>query len=108
MTKRVIIWLQMTYIQLHSRPIGETTVLRSIFDIIQEHPPSVHCYADDTQLYVSFSPNDETGQTEAIEAMERCIEVIGNRMNDNKLLMNEDKTEFLLIGTRPQLEKVNV
>ena len=28
-------------------------------------------------------------------------------MHDNKLLLNEAKTEFLLIGTKQQLAKVN-
>ena len=31
------------------------------------------CYADDTPLYVSFSPKDSCGEEEAIAAMERCI-----------------------------------
>ena len=29
-------------------------------------------------------------------------------MHDNKLLLNEAKTEFLLIGTKQQLAKVNI
>ena len=29
-------------------------------------------------------------------------------MHENRLLMNETKTEFLLIGTKQQLAKVNV
>lgn len=29
-------------------------------------------------------------------------------MHENRLLMNETKTEFLLIGTKQQLTKVNV
>ena len=29
-------------------------------------------------------------------------------MHDNKLLLNEDKTEVLLIGTKRQLAKVNI
>ena len=29
-------------------------------------------------------------------------------MHENRLLMNETKTEFLLIGTKQQLDKVNV
>jgi len=29
-------------------------------------------------------------------------------MHDNKLSLNEDKTEFLLIGTKQQLAKVNI
>ena len=33
----------------------------------------VPCYADDNQLYVSFSPADENGQSDAIAAMESCV-----------------------------------
>ena len=29
-------------------------------------------------------------------------------MHENKLLLNETKTEFLLIGTKQQLAKVNI
>ena len=44
----------------------------------------------------------------AIAAMESCVRVIRNWMHENRLLMNETKTEFLLIGTKQQLAKVNV
>ena len=57
-------------------------------------------FSDDTQLYVFFSPEDEMGQLDAIAAIERCVQVIRNWMWDNRLLLNEDKTEFLLIGTK--------
>ena len=79
-----------------------------LLDVIQDYLPSVHCYADDTQLYISFSLADETGHSAAITAIERCIQVIRNWMHDNKLLLNEVKTEFLLIGTKQQLAKVNI
>ena len=75
--------------------------------MVQDLFPTVHCYADDNQLYVSFSPADETGQSDAIAAMESWT-VIRNWMYENRLLMNETKTEFLLIGTKQQLAKVNV
>ena len=80
----------------------------SLLSIVQDLLPTVHCYADDNQLYVSFSPADENGQSDAIAAMERCVRVIRNWMHENQLLMNETKTEFLLIGTKQQLAKVNV
>ena len=89
-------------------PLLFTIYTSSLLDVVQDYLPYVHCYADDTQLYVSFSPADETGHSAAITAIERCIQVIRNWMHDNKLLLNEAKTEFLLIGTKQQLAKVNI
>ena len=45
-------------------------------------------------------------QTDALQAMERCIEDIQHWMVGDRLLLNDKKTEFLLIGTRQQLSKV--
>ena len=42
-------------------------------EIVQDHLPNAHCFADDTQLYLSFNPNSPTDQAMALEAMERCI-----------------------------------
>ena len=72
------------------------------------HLPYVMCYADDTQLYVSFSPEDNCGEEEAIVAMERCIKDIQKWMKEAKLQLNTDKTELLLIGTKQQLQKINM
>ena len=89
-------------------PLLFTIYTSSLPDVIEDYLPSVHCYADDTHLYISFSPADETGHLDALAAIELCIQVIRNWMQDNKLLLNEDKTEFLLIGTKQQLAKVNI
>ena len=67
----------------------------------------MHCFADDTQLYLSFKPDDNTSQIEAISAMNRCIDDLRNWMIKQRLMINDDKTEFLLIGTRKQLAKIN-
>ena len=40
--------------------------------------------------------------------MESCIADIRRWMLSKKLKLNDDKTEFLIIGTRQQLEKVNI
>lgn len=40
--------------------------------------------------------------------MERCIEDIRMWMSEDKLIMNADKTEFLLIGTRQHLAKRSI
>ena len=46
-------------------PLLFTIYASELFNIIKGHLPSAHCYADDTQLYLSFSPKQENGQTDA-------------------------------------------
>lgn len=74
-----------------------------LFTIIKQHLPIVHCYADDTQMYLAFKPDDSTAQNNAIAAMEECLHEIRLWMIRDRLLINDDKTEFALIGTNAQL-----
>jgi len=46
--------------------------------------------------------------TSAIIAMERCIIDIKKWMAEDKLLLNDAKTEFLVTGTRQQLSMINI
>ena len=78
-----------------------------LFEIVQAHVPDAHCFADDTQLYLLFNPNSPTGQAEAVCTMERCISDLRKWMYQDKLKINDDKTEFLAIGSRQQLLKIN-
>ena len=54
-----------------------------------------------------LSPNSATDQAEAVCAMERCIGDLRKWMYQDKLKINDDKTEFLIIGSRQQLLKIN-
>ena len=56
--------------------------------------------------YISFSPNDETGQDEAVAAVQRCDDDIRLWMTTDKLLLNDDKTEFVVMGIKQHLVKV--
>ena len=47
-----------------------------LFKVISNQLPDAHCYADDTQLYLSFKPHSAASQTVTINAMECCIEKI--------------------------------
>lgn len=60
-------------------------------------------YVDHNQLYASFKPDDANVQDEAICAMEDCIKDIRNWLLGGWLLLNDDKAEFLVIGTHQQL-----
>ena len=81
-----------------------------LFCIIKSHLPSAHSYADDTQLYLSFCPLESTCEAEKLAAMEKCITDVCSWMINDKLMLNDDKTEFLVIGTSKQLHisKVSV
>ena len=44
-----------------------------LFEIIKSHIPDIHCYANDTQIYMSFKPDSHTDQIRAFTAVEACI-----------------------------------
>ena len=79
-----------------------------IFQIVDKHLPGIHCYADDSQLYLSFCPNASVNQAVALARMESCIDDIRNWMLNDKLKLDDDKTEFLIIGASQQLAKVTI
>ena len=63
------------------------------------HPLTVHCYSDDSQLNISFSPKAHSAQAAAVASIKQHIRDIREWMYQEKLLMNDAKTELLLIGT---------
>ena len=79
-----------------------------LFNIIERHLPNSHCCADNSQIYLSFKPDDLSSQQDVITAMQNCIDDIRSWMQHDKLLLNDEKMEFLVIGTQQQLSKVNI
>uniref|UniRef100_A0A8C1M8D5 Reverse transcriptase domain-containing protein n=1 Tax=Cyprinus carpio TaxID=7962 RepID=A0A8C1M8D5_CYPCA len=63
-------------------------------NIIRKYGISFHCYADDTQLYISTRP----GETSKLSKLTECVKNVKDWMTNNFLLLNSDKTEILLIG----------
>ena len=53
-----------------------------------------HFYIDDTQLYITLSPANFS------HSMQNCLNDIQNFMFTNKLKLNPDKAEFILIGSQ--------
>ena len=77
-----------------------------LFDVISQHLPTAHSYADDTAIYLAFNPIDDSDQDAAIAAMEACLCDIRNWMINDKLMINDSKTEFMFIGTKARLQKI--
>ena len=81
-----------------------------LFDVISQHLPTAHSYADDTGIYLAFNPNDDSDQDTTIVAMEACLCDVRSwmiKLND-KLMISDSKTEFILIGSKAQLQKTKI
>ena len=57
---------------------------------------------------MSFRPNATSGSDEVISAMMTCIANTRDWIISDKLMLNDSKTEILLVGTRQQLCKVDL
>ena len=88
-------------------PVLFTQYASSLFDIFNKHSICAHAYADDHQLYTSFSAN-QISLKEAVNRMESCLQDVKSWMILNKLKMNDSKTECILIGSYQQLAKINL
>ena len=60
-----------------------------------------HCYADDTQIYITTKPDTTSPPTALID----CLQTITNWLSINKLKLNGNKSEILLIGSKSSLSK---
>ena len=71
-----------------------------------------HFYADDTQLYLSFDSLSGEGQASAVHSIEACASEIDEWMRLNKLKLNSDKSELLVISSkyrpRPSLDSISI
>ena len=63
--------------------------------------PGIHSYAEDMQLYLAFKPDYVLSTNEAISVMELCVREIRAWILCDKLKINDDKTEVVIIGTNP-------
>ena len=70
---------------MYTHPVG---------NIIREHNVSFHVYADDIQLYAESDPKVTGDSNRALTNLSTCISKINTWMVQNRLQLNQNKTEF--------------
>jgi flagellar biosynthesis chaperone FliJ len=79
---------------MYTKPLG---------NLIRLHGLDHHFYADDTQLYASLKPTDNTAQHEVLHRIESCLTDIESWMTKNMLKLNGSKTEVMLFASKRNL-----
>ena len=92
-------------------PILYLLYISPLGDVIRSHGLDFHFYTDDTQLYLAFESTNEE-KLGALVQIETCVKEIDLWMVKNKLKLNGNKTELLVINARnrlgPAIEHIEV
>ena len=82
-------------------PLLFTLYTTPLSSVISRHNIRHHLYAYDTQIYLSLSKTDHEM---SLSLVQQCLQDVSDWMIASKLKLNPDKTEFILIGTKAQLD----
>jgi len=72
-------------------------------NVVSEHRLHLQQYADDTQLYMAVRPADNS----PLEAASQCVRDVSRWFLENGTLLNPNKMEAVLFGTRAQRKKID-
>jgi hypothetical protein len=80
-------------------PLGFTMYVRPIGDVLRRHGVQFHMYADDIQIYLTCDPSKPGEIVNTLSKLSQCINEVQQWMLVNKLKLNQDKTEFIIIAS---------
>ena len=69
-------------------------------DLLRKHNVEFHLYADDTQIYATFTYNNSDEMEETKRVIELCLIDHRNWMTINKLELDTDKTELAVFYSK--------
>ena len=69
-------------------------------DLLRKHNVEFRLYADDTQIYATFTYNNSDEMEETKRVIELCLLDLRNWMTINKLKLNTDKTELAVFYSK--------
>ena len=78
-------------------PLLFSLYMAPLGDLIRQLDMSFHCYADDTQLYMSVDPNNTDNE---VPKLEQNLEIIQTWMTANLLKLNPNKTEYMVLSSK--------
>ena len=76
-------------------PLLFSLYVQPVSDIIRKHGLSFHHYADDLQMYTTFEYDHHSFST-ALVKLQCCVSELPEWFSAKHLIMNDDKTEFIL------------
>ena len=85
-------------------PILLVPYIQPLSNLIKRHSLSVHLFADDIQIKTSILPQHVQND---ISSVETCMSDVKYWMIENKLQLNDDKTECLLIRPNNCTQNIN-
>ena len=81
-------------------PVLFVLYTKDLQEIAAKYGLTLRLYADDSQLYIGFDATDSSNVDKVLKDIEGCVREIKQWMIDNFMMLNEDKTEFLLLGSK--------